>query len=352
MSTIIHSSHEELISTRGIHQHNRHQHHNHKRHLSNIAASPSYDIDMPTSTSQVVIPSASSWADELVARSTFVQSTHSTLVTVMPSLVIRDEEKDSGDETSMPSLSETSSSSSSSISTTITAIPNSNNPYIDIPTLPTSLVFIIVGSILGAILLALTLYRIINHYIYSSKAQLEKETYYSTTPGLGDMSQHYAFPHQNLKRNGSSSSLFDLSSNSSSTLSQGKSLQNHILSDKQQFRKSMFNNPSLEYDSLSLPLYQDKRNSSSMYLQKYNNNSSAASLLKPTMGPYLDSATMASSSCLDNGFGNGDNRDTDSEKLGTTGTFAGSVQTTLRPPSMFLEDLLNGKDEEEEEKGK
>ncbi|CAK9686811.1 hypothetical protein K4G60_g672 [Candida parapsilosis] len=313
-----------------------------------LAPSQSHYIT-PSPTSQTFLPSASSWAEELVARQTFVQSTHSTIVTVMPSLVVREEETDSGGgETdsgaSMPTLVDTSSSSSSSISTTITAIPSPNNPYIHVPTLPTSLVFIIVGSILGALLLALTLYRIISHYIYSSKAQLEKEIYYSG-PNLSEMSQHYSFPH---KRMASSSSFLDLSSNSS-TLSQGKSLQNHIHSDKQQFRKSMFNNPSLEYDSLSVPLYQDKRNSSSaLYLQKYN-NSSTASLMKP-LGPYLDSTTVASSSYLDDGSNT--NKETDSEKLGTTGTFAGSVQTTLRPPSMYLEDLLNGNVEKEgEDKG-
>lgn len=338
--------------------HTRHMHHQHHSYQQyhRIAASSSYDVNIPQPTSQTPVPSATSWVDELVARQTFVQSTHSTITTVMPSLVIREEEADNGVETNsgtaMPILAETSSSSSSSISTTITAIPSLNNPYIHIPTLPTSLVFIIVGSILGAVLLALTLYRIINHYIYSSKAQLEKETYYSR-PNLSEMSQNYSFPH---KRMASSSSLLDLSSNSS-TLSQGKSLQNHILSDKQQFRKSMFNNPSLEYDSLSVPLYQDKRNSTStMYLQKYN-NSSAASIMKP-LGPYLDSTTVASSSYLDDG--SNVNKDTDSDKLGTTGTFAGSVQTTLRPPSMYLEDLLNGMDdgegqkeseEKEEEKG-
>lgn len=59
---------------------------------------------------------------------------------------------------------------------------------------------------------------------------------------------------------------------------------------------------------------------------------------------------MASSSYLDDGSNT--NKETDSEKLGTTGTFAGSVQTTLRPPSMYLEDLLNGNVEKEgEDKG-
>ncbi|KAI5964535.1 hypothetical protein KGF57_001027 [Candida theae] len=269
------------------------------------------------------------------------------MVTAMPTLVIRDGETDNGGDTqsgaSMPSLAETSSSSSS-ISTTITAIPSMNNPYIHVPTLPASLVFIIVGAVLGAILLALTSYRIISYYISSSKARRDKEVYYSTPGANAMMSEHYSFPHRRI---GSSSSLLDLSSSSASTLSQGRSLQNHILSDKQQFRKSMFNNPSLEYDTL--PLYQDKRNSSStVYLHKYN-NSSSASLLKP-LGPYLDSNAAVSSSYISED-GNNTNKDTDSDKFGTTGTFAGSVQTTLRPPSMYLEDLLNGEIAGDKESG-
>ncbi|KAI5956779.1 hypothetical protein KGF54_000396 [Candida jiufengensis] len=232
--------------------------------------------------------------------------------TILSSYIKRDDSPTTT--TSMPSLPRLSSEPSLSI----TSIPkNQINPYINVSNLPSNLVFIIVGSILGAISLGIILYRIITHYIYSSKAQLEKEIYYSTNTfnNFNELSSNYSFPIRSR-----TTSFIDSSSTSSQ---QGKSLQSHLLSDKQQFRKSMFLNPSLEYKSLQL-----NNNTSSIYLQ--NNNSSVGSLFKPLgpLGPYLDSNTITSvgeSDLNQSSIGNGNS----------------SVQTTLRPPSLYLEDLLS-----------
>ncbi|KAI5962998.1 uncharacterized protein KGF55_002790 [Candida pseudojiufengensis] len=225
-----------------------------------------------------------------------------TPTTIIASFTKRDDA--SSDMPSLPKLS-------SAPSLSITAIPkNQFNPYTNVPNLPSNLVFIIVGCILASILIGVVLYRIITHYIYSSKAQYEKEIYYSNN--VTDLSTNYSFPIRSR-----ATSFVD----SSSTSSQGKSLQNHLLSDKQQFRKSMFINPSLEYKSIIL----QQNNSSSLYLQ--TNNSSIGSLMKP-LGPYLDSNTITS-------IGG------DSEINGNSSINNGSVQTTLRPPSLYLEELLN-----------
>ncbi|KAI3402899.2 hypothetical protein KGF56_004360 [Candida oxycetoniae] len=257
---------------------------------------------------------------------------------VLEKVVKRDDSNTPADLSSMPALS----SVSSQPSLEITSIPNLTNPYIHKSNLPSGLVFIIVGCILGAMLIAVIIFRITTYFIYSSKARREKETYFANDNNssifFGDVqSNTYTFPYSK-SLNASSISI-----SSSSTNSQGKSLQGQLLSDKKQFRRSMFQNPSLDLTKLDMMLGDGSNinigntttTTTTMYKQQQNNNSSL--LLKSFADgssplPFNDSNTVVSSY-------NGSGKDSEYNSGSSAGNK--STQTTLRPPTLYLEDLLN-----------
>ncbi|CAK9440198.1 uncharacterized protein LODBEIA_P42980 [Lodderomyces beijingensis] len=259
---------------------------------------------------------------------------------------------DSNSPTGMPTIS-----TQQDAIITVTTIPMRYNPYISNPTAPQGLVFIIVGAIIGFILLASLAYRIVTHFYYSAKAQREKETYFvneNPQHGFVDvLSNHYSFPHHR--------SHSALSLSTSSTSSQGKSLQSHLLSDKKQYRRPMFENPSLDYKKLDLSLGDLASGSmgSASTLYAHKNNSSVGSFMM--MKQFAGGGATGGGGGGGKGEGDGlmpqisvngiEMRDLESGAVSTVGSTTdasgnnhngnGPPAAILRPPSLYLEDLLN-----------
>ncbi|EMG45752.1 putative membrane protein [Candida maltosa Xu316] len=239
--------------------------------------------------------------------------------------------------TEMPTLS-----TSEEPTATITHIPQSHNPFINVPTLPTNLIFIIVAAILGALLLVIMVVRTVNYFKYSKKAHNEKETYYAN---LTDVLNH---PHHAQSRN---SSVLDLSSSSTTSSGHGRSYRNTVLGNNtntnnnkdNQKRTSMFISPTMDLKGFSLPLYSTQHNSSS------------ASLLLRYANQNSDSSTMASTAYDDKSKftldGSSINGSTISGSTTNDGKYVPS-KAPMRPPSVFLEALLNEDLDDVKEEGK
>lgn len=204
----------------------------------------------------------------------------------------------------LPSLSSDAmpSMSSESYSYSI-AIPNGSptstaNPYITHSNLPTNLVFIIMGAIIGAILLGFAMYRVISFITGRRLAKSDKEVYYSNPSSLyqfgGSSSSNSSFFEKSsfastasinqLSKHGSAVWLAyrDLDSSSNDSSTPGR-LYRHAVTGKEPTprRNSMFVSPVLDVmnkrnSQLDLPLF-NKRNSQ-FELPMFHDNSAGLNL--------------------------------------------------------------------------
>ena len=262
------------------------------------------------------------------------------------------------DTTKLPSLptltqamAQSSASSSPSPSIPLT-IPAGNvatndyvkNPYISVPNLPSGLVFIITGSIIGCILVGCILYRIITYFINNIKAKQEKEVYYHNFNNhlLWSDSSTMDFTSAssiNLEKNHSSnSSLFKLSNHSCdmSTLidtTPGRSYRDTVVGkgESKSNRGSMFISPVLDVMAM--------KNTSELTLPLYHKpmlTNSTCSLLTLQNDLHTDENDTHQDSPSTN-HSNGDIKK--SPQLNNLSDIKNS--SIPRPPSQYLEDLLN-----------
>ncbi|ABN67029.2 hypothetical protein PICST_31918 [Scheffersomyces stipitis CBS 6054] len=285
--------------------------------------------------------------------------------------------------TGKPTLAATSSATSSSSTTSYSysiAIPVGNekssgspsNPYIYSSSLPDNLVFIVVGAIAGLLLIILILFRLITWIIARRRAKSEKEVYFAnfnsggfyagsssassfnglTTPSNSSFLEKASMAStSNLllsKHNSIIQSHFEDSSNSSSS-QQGRSYRDAVMGNNNSNanlsnankRGSMFISPVLEVmhsrsaSQLELPLYHK-----SIFQAP---NGSVLSLLDPgtpTSTNNNDSLNYdiygAEKFNLLQNYTNSD--------IESNGESVKPQQQPKRsrPPSQYLEDLLNG----------
>ncbi|RCK57635.1 hypothetical protein Cantr_06960 [Candida viswanathii] len=235
----------------------------------------------------------------------------------------------------LPTLSTTSVPSLS-----ITHIPTQNNPYVNVSSLPTNLVFIIVGAILGAIFVLIVTYRIVTHVRSGRQAHREKETYYSNLDDvLNAQGLVYGYAYSRT------SSALDLNSVSggsptSSSSNQGRSYR----------ITSMFISPTMDLKNFDLPLYRKQHSSSlASLLMKYHDNGSSTFFDEKsrTIFDVNDSLVNSAVSTV-NGVGSGSTVN-GSTVNGSTVNGSSIVDTKysmpqkspLRAPSLVLDDLLN-----------
>lgn len=125
------------------------------------AKSTSKSSDKPKSSN---MPTSSSESSQKSTK----DSSQLSSVTEMPSV-----------NTEMPSISTTSSSTSYSYAVTVPPLSDHNkNPYIQYSRAPNNVVFIVVGAILGALILAFVAARTTMWCLSRRKAQVDKEVYF------------------------------------------------------------------------------------------------------------------------------------------------------------------------------
>jgi hypothetical protein len=257
------------------------------------------------------------------------------------------------DTTKLPSLptmtqamAHTSSSASISIGIPAGDVATNNyvkNPYISVPDLPSGLVFIITGSIIGCILMGSILYRMITYFIHNIKAKQEKEVYYHNFNNhlLWSDSSTVDFTSTssiNLeKTHSSNSSLFKLSNNfyDVSTLidtTPGRSYRDTVVGkgESKSNRGSMFISPVLDVMAM--------KNTSELTLPLYHKpmlTSSSCSLLTLQN----DLQTEEYDTHKDNPCENSSGDIKKSPQLNNLSDMKNS--SISRPPSQYLEDLLN-----------
>lgn len=162
------------------------------------------------------------------------------------------------------------------------------NPYIHTPTLPSGLAFIILGSILAAIIFGYLCYNVVTYIIHNKKARDEKEVYYHNF--------NHSYFDSSSSQTLSSSSMYlpgKYQGTDTSTFvdnSQGRSYRESIMGEKSN-RGSMFISPVLELmnskTDLSLPMYQKPFDSSTL-------NGSNESSLRMHQKPF-DTSTISCS---------------------------------------------------------
>lgn len=262
--------------------------------------------------------------------------TISTMIEAIPPTLVARDVTSSDDY--LPTLSTTSTTSSYS-TTIITNIPQLNNPYINVSNLPTNLIFIVVGIILGSMFILMTLYRIITYIKYSRQAHREKETYYS------NLDEIINNPYSSYSRN---SSLLDLkltnsSPPTSSSSTQGRSYRDNILGNTNNTgniknnngnRGSMFISPTMDLKSFDLPLYQTQHNTSlaSLLMKCINNNNNDNSIIFDEKNGRIINFERNDSSITGSTL-NSSILDTKYSSL--------PQKNPIRAPSMVLEDILN-----------
>ena len=247
-----------------------------------------------------------------------------SMIQSTPTLVRRAD----SDSTGLPTLSTTVATT-----TSITHIPQLNNPYVNVPNLPTNLVFIIVGVILGAIFLLIITYRLVSYIKSGRRAHREKETYYSNLDEVLNTPYSYS-------RN---SSALDLNSSSSSS-NQGRSYRDNVLGNKatttsnnmknNNVRRSMFISPTMDLKNFDLPLYRNQHNGSlaSLLLKIHNGDNSSTFFNEKSPTLFDVNTTSAAGSTINDSSINGSIMDS---------KYSVPPKSPLRAPSMVLEDLLN-----------
>lgn len=309
-------------------------------------------------------------------------SSLTTLTTVTTTAIVANVKRATSSD-DMPTLT----SGLSETSLDITTIPSrASNPYIHESTLPTGLVFIVVGCILGMMLIGIVLYRITTYFIFSSKARREKEMYFANGlfphhyhdngSSVGGFGGSGVFSNTPSRAGGTPShysmlntSTASLSTDSSTSRSgQGRAYRNNITSDKYAQRQSMFVNPSLNIKQLDMLLDHPSDTASTLALgshagmYKQQNNSSVGSLIllknQTASGAARDGSVsefsnrpkmtinmLGESSTIDTASSQGSMlglKMMNLEKLNT------SSQSAVRAPSLYLEDLLNEKEKGED----
>lgn len=296
----------------------------------------------------------------------------------------------------MPTLSATSYTYAIEVPTAEKSKDYGSNPYIFKPNMPQNLVFIIMGGIIGLLLICFVVYHIVSYLISNRKAKNEKEVYYNfsdsnslfhdgastysgkglpssnsslwekstiLTGGVGNSSNAsiYMMNKHNSMINFSQRSLFDSTTISGDSSHPGRSYRSAVnnldspaTSDgsspslhKIGHRGSMFISPVLEivnnghhrksFSNFDLPY--DKRS-----------NGSEASLGIPTTMPMLSAFDTDSSFNVNSVVGSG----FDSPAVSTpiSEFHAGpdflmndtKPEIKSRPPSQYLEDLINDQD--------
>lgn len=239
----------------------------------------------------------------------------------------------------MPSLTDTADlalSTSYSYSIAVPAAdggPGQRNPYIMRTDSPDELVFIIVGCVIAAMLIAFGLYRMATYIKSNHQARTEKEVYLATPgfrpfAGLGGSSSNSSFLEKSsfsslsslnlLQRNNSSNALDASDGLTLDSARQGRSYQN-AFQDGQNRRNSMFFSPVGDFMSGAqpqpsmLPLY-SSQNRSSMHPGHLNRLS--VSLANTLHAPLLAGTEDSSPASEYKSY------------------------TQKRPPSVSLDDLL------------
>lgn len=240
-------------------------------------------------------------------------------------------------------------------------VPATGNPYIERTTLPTNLVFIIVGGILLLVLVASLTYWLIMWIKSFYNAKFHSEKYYYNSPfqlALGDSS---------TTTTSSTSSLFEkkssISNFSQMTLNQplnpGRPYRNATLDNN---RGSMFFSPT---NDLLIPNENSKTRSSldlSRTISGYNNELNSSSLSLIDMSAEFDK--LSSYEKLNNSdrlnsyeklsnfdrLSSYDRLSTYNLELNTDSNNLDNLQERpkmARPPSQYLNDLLDGDDEDD-----
>lgn len=269
-------------------------------------------------------------------------ATTSIPITNGPSItMMRRDSMPSISNTAMPSLSSDAMPTSSESYSYSIAIPNGNpgstaNPYITYSNLPTNLVFIIVGAIIGAILLGFAMYRIVSFITGRRLAKSDKEVYYSNPSSLyqfgGSSSSNSSFFEKSslastasinqLSKHGSVVWLAyrDLDSSSNDSSTPGRLYRQAITGNEPiPRRNSMFVSPVLEV--------MNKRNSQ-LDLPLFNNRNSQYEL------PLFHD----SSSGLNSSFVKGS--DVDVSDAVSRNDVTVERPRMKRPPSQYLDDLI------------
>lgn len=240
------------------------------------------------------------------------------------------------------------------------------NPYIYMLSLPSGLMFIIIGSILAALFAGFVLFNIVTRVISHRRAKHEKEMYYPNfnhTFGGGNSSTMSTSSIYLSKYGTDTSTLVD-------TTTQGKSYQSSIMGDKSK-RGSMFISPVLELmnskTDLSLPMYQKPYDMSTISLsapspdidRSFDGNVTATAntnanvindivqqMPEPhqardmafgelTNSPSFNIAKMPEVDSLD--LNNSSIREVEDKEVKNT-----PRKKDSRPPSQYLDDLLKG----------
>ncbi|KAK6458293.1 uncharacterized protein RJT20DRAFT_133729 [Scheffersomyces xylosifermentans] len=260
------------------------------------------------------------------------------------------------------------------------------NPYIYSSKLPEGLVFIVVGSIIAFMLLSFISYRIISSVLSNRRAKTDKEVYYhnfnggfglfggtSSTSSYGLTNTSSSSIHEKASIHSNSSmymlskhnsiiqSQFDDISNSSSS-QPGRSYRDTVMGNNNSSKTNLNYNRGSMFISPVLEVMNGYKNTSQLELPMYHkslllpNNGSALSLLDPST-PTNDSVTNNDSVTYDPIEGG--------EKFNLLQSFANSdIESNIdsvnnkypqhlpqqrqhkpllsRPPSQYLEDILNG----------